>query len=352
MTGFLISGDIGGTKTLLQAAELKDGGMQVRCERRYASREYGSFSDVLKDFMEQVAREGVAIMPDRSAACFAVAGPIEQGKVNLTNLPWVMDSAALAQEFSISSVELINDFTAVALSIEVLQVHDLVALQQGKPRAGEMRVALGAGTGMGVAWLIWQGDRYVPSASEAGHMDFAPADELQDQLLKYLREKLGHVSVERILSGSGLTNIFNFLQSDRGANPEGDREADGGNTTGSVQIDLQGDGAAQVADLAFKHNYSIAVKAMDLFVEIYGAYAGNLALTGLTRGGVYVAGGIAPKIIDKLREGGFIRGFRNKGRFTSLMEEIPVHVVTNPKAGLLGAAQEARRILHETNSSA
>ncbi len=112
-----------------------------------------------------------------------------------------------------------------------------------------------------------------------------------------------------------------------------------------MQIDLHGDGAAQVADLAFKHNHSIAVKAMDLFVEIYGAYAGNLALTGLTRGGVYVAGGIAPKIIDKLREGGFIRGFRNKGRFTSLMEEIPVHVVTNPKAGLLGAAQEARRML-------
>ncbi|HEY6044720.1 MAG TPA: glucokinase, partial [Nitrosospira sp.] len=197
MTGYLISGDIGGTKTLLQAAELKDGSMHICCERRYASREYGSFSEVLKDFMEQVAGDRVAIMPACVAACFAVAGPIEQGKVKLTNLPWVMDSAAIAQEFSIPSVKLINDFTAVALSIEVLQPYDLVALQQGKPGIGEMRVALGAGTGMGVAWLIWQGDRYVPSASEAGHMDFAPADELQDRLLKYLREKLGHVSVER-----------------------------------------------------------------------------------------------------------------------------------------------------------
>ncbi len=349
MTGYLISGDIGGTKTLLQAAELKDGSMRVRSERRYASREYGSFSDVLKNFMEQVARDGVVITPACTAACFAVAGPIEQGKVSLTNLPWVMDSAAIAQEFSIPSVKLINDFTAVALGIEVLQAHDLVVLQQGKPRDGEMRVALGAGTGMGVAWLIWQGDRYVPSASEAGHMDFAPADELQDRLLKYLRGKLGHVSVERILSGSGLTNVFNFLQSDRSANPKSDRQADGGNTSGSVQIDLQGDGAAQVSDLAFKHNDAIAVKAMDLFVEIYGAYAGNLALTGLTRGGVYVAGGIAPKIIDKLREGGFIRGFRNKGRFAPLMEDIPVQVVANSKAGLLGAAQEAQRMLHETN---
>jgi glucokinase len=350
VTGYLISGDIGGTKTLLQAAKLKDGSMRICCERRYASREYESFSDVLKDFMERVAKDGVAIMPACTAACLAVAGPIEQGKVNLTNLPWVMDSAAIAQEFSIPSVRLINDFTAVALSIEVLQAHDLVALQQGKPCIGEMRVALGAGTGMGVAWLIWQGDRYIPSASEAGHMDFAAADELQDRLLKYLREKLGHVSVERILSGSGLTNIFNFLQSDLAAHPPDARQADRGNTTGSVQIDLHGDGAAQVADLAFNHNHSIAVKAMDLFVEIYGAYAGNLALTGLTRGGVYVAGGIAPKIIDKLKEGGFIRGFRNKGRFTPLMEEIPVQVVTNPKAGLLGAAQEAQRMLHETNS--
>jgi glucokinase len=142
-----------------------------------------------------------------------------------------------------------------------------------------------------------------------------------------------------------LTNIFNFLQFDLGANLQDDQEADRGHATGSVQIDLHGDGAAQVADLAFKHNHFIAVKAMDLFAEIYGAYAGNLALIGLTRGGVYIAGGIAPKIIDKLKEGGFISGFRTKGRFAPLMEEIPVQVVTNPKAGLLGAAQEARRML-------
>jgi glucokinase len=351
MTDYLISGDIGGTKTLLQAAELKDGSMQVRCEHRYASAEYASFSDVLKDFMKQVAPDGPGKAAAPRAACFAVAGPVEQAKVNVTNLPWIMDAAAIAQEFSIPSVKLINDFTAVALSIEVLQANNLVALQEGKPRIGEMRVALGAGTGMGVAWLMWQGERYIPSASEGGHMDFAPADELQDQLLKHLREKLGHVSVERVLSGSGLTNIFNFLQSYGGADRRGDQDASPGNATGTLQI-IQGDGAAQVADLAFNHHHAVAAKAMDLFVEIYGAYAGNLALAGLTRGGVYVAGGIAPKIIDKLKEGGFIRGFRNKGRFASLMEDIPVRVVTNPKAGLLGAAQEARRILHETNSSA
>jgi len=347
MTDYLISGDIGGTKTLLQAAELKDGSMEVRCERRYASRDYASFSDVLKDFMEQVVTDGAGRAPAPAAACLAVAGPIEQGKVNLTNLRWVMDSADIAREFSIPVIKLINDFTAVALSIEVLPASDLVALQEGQPRTGEMRVALGAGTGMGVAWLMWQGDHYIPSASEAGHMDFAPADELQDRLLKYLREKLGHVSVERVLSGPGLTNVFNFLLADRGADWGNDREPDPDNPAKYMQTNLQGDGAAQVADLAFNHSHSTAVKAMDLFAEIYGAYAGNLALAGLSRGGVYVAGGIASKIIDKLREGGFIRGFRNKGRFAALMEEIPVYVVTNPNAGLLGAAQEARRMLYE-----
>ncbi|SEL11175.1 glucokinase [Nitrosovibrio tenuis] len=358
MTDYFISGDIGGTKTLLQAAELKAGGVQVYCEHRYASREYASFSDVLTDFMERAAPVPmVGKTPEPVAACFAVAGPIEQGKVSLTNLRWVMDSAAIAKEFSIPAVKLINDFAAVALSIETLSARDLVTLQPGELHPGEMRVALGAGTGMGVAWLIWQGDRYVTSASEAGHMDFAAADELQDRLLKYLRGQLGHVSVERVLSGPGLTNIFNFLQAnqeDRGEDREADARSNQGgdrnNVAERIQLNMEEDGAAQVADLAFNHNHSTALKAMDLFVEIYGAYAGNLALTGLSRGGVYVAGGIAPKIINKLREGGFVKAFRNKGRFAPLMEEIPVHVVTNPKAGLLGAAREAQRMLHEKSS--
>lgn len=164
-------------------------------------------------------------------------------------------------------------------------------------------------------------------------MDFAPADALQDRLLLHLRKRFGHVSVERILSGPGLTNIFNFLQTDLGDDAE------------LIQVRLEEDGAAQVSDLAFNHKHPIAAKAMDLFVEIYGAFAGNLALAGLCHGGVYVAGGIAPKIIGKLKEGGFVKAFCDKGRFSSLMEEIPVHVVMNPKAGLLGASQEAQWML-------
>lgn len=339
MTQYFISGDIGGTKTLLQAAELSDGRTQVRYERRYPSHDYPSFSDVFKDFFDGAETSGMGGNP--ATACFAVAGPVAQQRVSITNLPWVMDSAAIASEFSIPAVKLINDFAAVALSIEILPESDLVTLQVGKPYAGEMRVVLGAGTGMGVAWLVRQGDRYMPLSTEAGHTDFAPADEMQDRLLQYLRKKFGHVSVERVLSGPGLTNIFNFLVESHFPGVPGRSSVP---ELEPVRLDDE-DGAAQVSDLAFKQKHPIAVKSMDLFVEIYGAYAGNLALAGLTRNGVYVAGGIAPKIIDKLREGGFMKAFCDKGRFSALMGEIPVHVVMNTNAGLVGATQEAQRML-------
>lgn len=329
MGTYFVSGDIGGTKTLLQAAEWLDGNVHVRCERRYANREYLSFSDVLRDFLGATSALG---MKPPLSACFAVAGPITEQGIRLTNLPWLMNATALEREFSIPVVKLINDFEAVALSVEVLAADDLVVLQNGAPRATGMRVTLGAGTGMGVAWLIWQGGRYIPLPTEAGHMDFAPADELQVRLWDHLRKHFGHVSVERILSGPGLVNIFNFLMVESSA-------ADG------AQAPLGSDGAPQVSDLAFNDGHPIAMKSLTLFVEIYGAYAGNLALAGLCRNGVYVAGGIAPKILVKLQEGGFIKAFRDKGRFSSLMEEIPVYVVINSKAGLIGAAEEAKRML-------
>ncbi|SFO20838.1 glucokinase [Nitrosospira briensis] len=336
MIEYLIGGDIGGTKTLLQAVQLKEGNARVCCERRYASRAYPSFSDVLREFLNDAASLGIESIP--ASACLAVAGPIAKQEVALTNLPWVMNAAAIAREFSIPKVKLINDFAAVALSVEILSASDLETLQAGKPYAAGMRVALGAGTGMGGAWLVCQNGRYIALPSEAGHIDFAPADELQARLLQYLRKIFGHVSVERVLSGPGLTNIFNFLQADLS-----------GTADLLTQVHLEADGAAQVADLAFNHKHPIAAKAMDLFAEVYGAYAGNLALAGLCRNGVYVAGGIAPKIIEKLREGGFMKAFRDKGRFSSLMGEIPVHVMMNPKAGLLGAAQEAQRMLVEND---
>ena len=330
MMGYFISGDIGGTKTLLQALEWRGGETEVRFERRYASREYSSFSDVLRDFLH--AASALGIKPPLSA-CFAVAGPVTEQGIRLTNLPWLMNAGALEREFAIPTVKLINDFEAVALSVAVLAADDLVTLQKGTPYAEGVRVALGAGTGMGVAWLISQGGRYTPLPTEAGHIDFAPADELQVRLFVYLRHRFGHVSVERILSGPGLINIFDFLMDEWGASEN------------LEQARIESVDAPQISDLAFNQGHPVAMKSIDLFVEIYGAYAGNLALAGLCRNGVYIAGGIAPKIIGKLQEGAFIKAFRDKGRFSSLMEEIPVQVVMNSKAGLIGAAEEAKRML-------
>lgn len=330
MKMYFVGGDIGGTKTLLRAVEWRKGDAEVRFERRYENREYLSFSNVLRDFLGATSGLG---MTTPLSACFAVAGPVTEQGIRLTNLPWLMNAATLEREFAIPAVKLINDFEAVALSVEVLPDDDLMVLQKGAPYANGVRVALGAGTGMGVAWLIWQGARYLPLATEAGHMDFAPTNELQFRLFDQLRAQFGHVSVERILSGPGLVNIFNFLS------------YEGGETENQARGRLRSEEATQVSALAFNEGNPVAVKAIDLFVEVYGAYAGNLALAGLCRGGVYVAGGIAPKIIGKLQEGGFMKAFREKGRFSLLMEEIPVHVVMNSNAGLMGATEEAKRML-------
>lgn len=331
MNQTLISGDIGGTKTLLQLASLSNGKIYQEFTHRYNSRDYTSFSDILENFLIKSSEANTISHP--IAACFAFAGPVVAQQTKLTNLPWQVDAANISTAFSIPNVKLINDFEAVALAIESLPPSDLVALQKGNPQAQSMRVVLGAGTGMGVAWLTWQKNRYVALSTEAGHMDFAPANELQIGLLQALQNKFGHVSVERVLSGSGLTNIFNYLQ------------INSATLTESTPINQDKDSGAAISQLAQKHNHPIAIQSLELFAEIYGAYAGNLALAGLCRSGVYIAGGIAPKIIDTLSSGGFIRAFSDKGRFTGLMHDIPVYVITNPKATLLGAEYEAAQHL-------
>jgi len=326
----LIYGDIGGTKSILQIATLRNAEVNVQFTHRYSNNAYTTFSDLLRDFLDRP--EIVKTTNSPVAACFAVAGPVVAQKIVMTNLPWQIDGAEIKSEFSIPNVRLLNDFEAAALAIEILPQSDLATLQAGRMHAQEMRVVLGAGTGMGVAWLTWQRDRYVPLSTEAGHMDFAPTSKLQIKLFEALQNRFGHVSVERLLSGSGLTNIFNFLQ------------------TGLAEIsnlarkNLDEDSGATITTLALEHHHPIALKSLELFTEIYGAYAGNLALAGLCRNGVYIAGGIAPKIINTLRAGGFIQAFRDKGRFSAMMHEIPVHVITNPEVNVLGARQEAQRI--------
>ncbi|MXS86147.1 glucokinase [Nitrosomonas sp. HPC101] len=327
MDQYLLYGDIGGTKTLLRSAVIKNEKAQLHFEHRYDSREYGDFDSILEDFLQRSGCQPVAV-------CLAVAGPIVDQQVHLTNLPWMISAPALAEKFQIPAVKIVNDFEGTAASIEILPQDDLVVLQAGKPSASAMRVVLGAGTGMGVAWLIKRGQYYEPLATEAGHVDFAPTSAIQIELLKYLMTKYQRVSIERLLSGQGLTHIFNFLQAD----------AEAGSHLKSIALD--GDDGATVTRLAFEHQYPLALQALELFSGIYGAYAGDLALAGLCRGGVYIAGGIAPRIIQILQQSGFIEAFCNKGRYSGLVCKIPVYVVMNPKAGLLGAGLLAQRMLH------
>ncbi|MGZ0019300.1 glucokinase [Nitrosomonas sp. wSCUT-2] len=326
----LICGDIGGTKTILQLVEITDGNGRERLIQRYHSADFTSFSEILKDFLN---RTGISNRPH--AACFAVAGPIADQQVRLTNLSWQFSSESLSSEFSIPVVKLLNDFEAIAMAIEHVPSSDLLTIQAGQAHPQAMRVVLGAGTGMGVAWLAWLHGRYHALPTEAGHIDFAPVDSLQIQLLEALHHRLGHVSVERLLSGPGLTNIFRFLQQNDIDNFH------------PAPIELEDDSGAAITALALMQHHPVAIQSLELFAEIYGAYAGNLALAGLCRGGVYLAGGIAPKIADVLCSGGFIKAFCAKGRFSALLREIPVHIVTNPQVGLLGAQQEAQRLLNQ-----
>ncbi|MCC6161680.1 MAG: glucokinase [Nitrosomonas sp.] len=332
MDQYLLSGDIGGTKTLLRSVVARDGGIEFHHEHLYDSHQYDGLDAILKDFLERSGCRPVA-------ACLAIAGPIVEQQVHLTNLPWVINAQAIAEKFSIPAVKIVNDFEGTAASIEILPVDDLITLQTGTPSSSPMRVVLGAGTGMGVAWLAKRGQYYEPLATEAGHIDFAPTSAIQIELLRYLMTRYHRVSIERLLSGQGLTHIFNFLQSKA---TEGDH---------LQSIGLNTDDGATVTRLAFEHQYPIALQALNLFAEIYGTYAGNLALAGLCRGGVYIAGGIAPRIIRILQQPSFIEAFCNKGRYSALVSEIPVYVVMNPKAGLLGAGLLAQRMLQQQTTS-
>lgn len=326
----LLAGDIGGTKTLLR---LFEAGGDALAERRFDSAAFASLNRIVAEFLSDFPPLALA------AACFGVAGPVEGGRASITNLPWQIDEASIAAEFHIPQVRLINDFQAVAYGIEALESQDLATLQAGAPQQGGVRAVIGAGTGLGEGFMVWQGGYYAAFPSEGSHADFAPTDALQIELLRHLAARYGHVSYERLVSGPGLINIFEFLCDSRGQQ-----------ATAELQSAMKaGDPAAAISDYAMSGKDGLAVSALDLFARIYGAESGNLALKVLARGGVYIAGGIAPQIMGKLEEGGFLREFADKGRFAGLLGDIPVHVVLNPKVGLMGAARVAERIAPDTD---
>jgi glucokinase len=324
----VLAGDIGGTKTLLQIAEFGGGtAPRVIREERYDSRAYDDLTPMLREFLNTDTGQQPA------AACFGVAGPVAAEATTqhakLTNLPWRLDSQNLSDALGIPA-RLINDFQAIGYGIEALEPYDLETLHEAEPREGAPRVVLGAGTGLGVALLFRHDDHYEAYPTEGGHADFAPTGEDQDALLTHLRGIHRRVSYERILSGPGLEAIYRFLLHREGGSQD-------------PLLD-EPDPPAAISRSALAGEDPRAARALDMFVEMYGTLAGNLALTCLARGGVYVAGGIAAKILPKLREGAFARAYLSKGRMSDLVASMPLRVVTDPKVGLKGAALAAARL--------
>lgn len=302
----ILAGDIGGTKTILRFA----GPAGDAIERRYDSGEHATFDELLGEFLALV--DGPV-----DASCFAVAGPVIAGRGDVTNLSWVIEAKSLAAKFPLGNVSVINDFHAVALGVPLLGGADLHPLHAGQ-RVREAPIAiLGAGTGLGEAIVTFAGEVWTVIPSEGGHADFAPQDEVQARLYLELHRRFGHVSWERLVSGHGLVNIFTFL--------------------GGDEID-----PARVAELANEGDRR-ALEAMAIFVDVYGAEAGNMALRVLARGGVFLAGGVAAKNVRFFTDGRFLEAFVRKGRFRELLESIPVDLITNERVGLLGAAELARR---------
>lgn len=312
--------DIGGTKTLVQLT-MENG--QVLSEQEYVSQQFSRFDLILAEFLGQDKIKHCTI----DQACFAVAGPVSGGDANVTNLPWQLNADELATTFNIKYIHLCNDFEAVAEGISCLAEDEIVTLQQGESDETMPRAVIGAGTGLGQALLFSSANGWQVVSTEGGHTDFAPTDNTQILLLEYLIARLDHVSYERVLSGAGLVTIYNFLRTHKQYDEDPHLH----------QAMIVQDPAAAISKFANEQRDPLALETLDLFIKIYGAQAGNLALTVMPRGGLYLAGGIAAKNIERFKQGGFVNAFVAKGRMQSLMEKIPVRLIIQPKVGLFGA---------------
>ena len=310
----LLAADIGGTSTRLLLMD----GVDTVAEQDFSSQNYPDFNAILSDFLTSHPD----VVPD--AACLAVAGPVRAGRARVTNLPWVIQETEISQVFTIPCVRIINDFEATGYGLAKLEPSDFHQLQTGFPEATGTRALIGAGTGLGVAIITRCGKRWQVLPGEGGHVDFAPRNAMQQALLDYLLEQTSRVSVEMLLSGPGLERIYEFICFQHDIDPDSARRS-----------------AASISSTALMGMDPMAVKTLELFVEIYGAQAGNLALISLATGGVFIAGGIAPKILSLLDNERFINAFCDKPPMTELLQSIPIRVVLNTRCGLLGAAQVA-----------
>ncbi len=348
----LLAGDIGGTKTILRLVQSQPSQpgimpeLSTLHEQTYSSREFPDLVPMVRQFLQAAADHAAHGQASDTVAkveraCFGIAGPVVNNTSRLTNLSWWLDADHLTAELAIPQVSLINDFAAIGYGVLGLGADDLHTLQTGEPQPDAPIAVIGAGTGLGQAFLIRQGLNYRVFASEGGHADFAPRSELEFQLLLYLRDKhnINRVSVERVVSGAGIIAVYEFLR-DRGVAEESAAIANLFKAWHCQigQDEKTIDPAAEISQAALSHQDYLCEKTMELFIAAYGAEAGNLALKLLPYGGLYVAGGIAAKNLALIQRGEFLRALLQKGRMSPVLERVPVHIVLNPKVGLIGAA--------------
>ncbi|HEY6308330.1 MAG TPA: glucokinase [Candidatus Angelobacter sp.] len=320
----ILAGDIGGTNTRIALFEQDRGKLKHACERIYPSRDHKSLDEIVGLFLCEHAANA-------SVACFGIAGPVLDGRANASNLAWVVDASQLSRETAIKNVWLLNDLEAHAYGINDLDPEDLITLNPGKPSVGNAAL-IAAGTGLGEAGMFWDGTKHHAFAAEGGHADFAPGDELELSLHRYLMNKFGHVSWERVVSGPGIKNIYDFLRdSQTEQEPQWLRD----------ELDRAPDPVVLISQYGLEGKAAICDHTLDIFASAYGSEAGNLALRLLAVNGVFVSGGIAGKTMAKIKGPSFIRRFVAKGRMRPLLENVPVKVIINEHIGLLGAARYA-----------
>jgi len=317
----ILAGDVGGTKVHLALYDFTNGKLTYTREERFPAREYSGLEAIVKEFVSG---------DEVTAACFGVPGPVRDGRLRLTNLPWTLDSRELTLSLSIPHVFLINDLEANGYGIAELTSEQIYTLSEGDTRQIGNRALIAAGTGLGEGLLIWNGHMHVPFPSEGGHSDYAPRNEDEIDLLRFLKQKYnGRISQERVVSGMGLTNIYEFLRDVRGVEEP---------AWLAEEIAAAGDPNSVITEAGLAAKAEICEKALDMFVSAYGAEAGNLALKVLSVGGLYVGGGIGPRILEKLKDGTFLRSFQDKGRLSQLLINMPVRVILESRAAVLGAA--------------
>lgn len=335
----ILAGDVGGTKVVLALYEFASGRLTLLRERRYAARQFAGLKQIIEEFLNDGG-----ITEDRraeiTAACFGVPGPVRHGTLKLTNLAWEIDGSRLAVDLKLEHIYLLNDLEANAFGIAELAPEQICTLSEGSLGVIGNRGLISAGTGLGQAFLVWDGRAHLPVASEGGHADFAPRTDDEIELLRYLRKEFkGRVSMERVISGMGLTSLYSFC-----------RDIKGMEESAWLKERMRAeDPNAVIGELGQSGESELCRVALEMFVSAYGAEAGNLALRILARGGMYVGGGIAPKILPKLREGGFMQAFLDKGRLSELLEQTPVHIILESRAALMGAAAYAEARAAESN---